>query len=78
MTAYEISNDVCEKATLCNKSCMCLLHPECMCREVGSIEFFILFVEPADNTYCKYKMQFRDRFTCECPVRKEFFRKCGI
>ena len=78
MTSHVISNDVLNKATLCDKGFKCLEDMECMCRAADSIEFFILFVEHEDNTFCKYKMKFRDRFTCECPVRKEIFRRCGI
>ena len=78
MAEFEISTDVLNKATLCDKGFKCLESLDCMCRVVDSIEFFILFVNDEDDSFCKYKMNFRDRFTCECPVRKEFFRRCGL
>jgi len=77
MAAFEISSDILNKATLCDKGFVCLESLECMCGVVDSIEYFILFVDDGDNSFCKYKMKFRDRFTCECPVRKEFSRRCG-
>ena len=78
MEAPKISTEAQEKATLCNKDFACLDCVDRLCPVTESIKYVVLFVEPVDRAHCKYRMRLRDRFYCDCPARKEIYKKYGI
>ncbi len=79
----EINGDIISKTNCCrkNKSCLKDKANPC-CKVVSCISGELHFVEPKDNNRhhgnCDYQKMFGYSFYCNCPVRKEIYRKYGL
>lgn len=72
----EISEEVLKKTTCCRKNNSCLKGElKHCCKIISCINNEVHFVEPADEKYCEYQKMFGYSCYCNCPVRKEIYRK---
>jgi len=79
MIVMDISKEIIESTTNCEKDFACLKSDGVVCCKVEScINGKIHFVQNVSKSYCAYKMSFGNSFICNCPTRKEIFNKYSI
>jgi hypothetical protein len=79
--SFEIDEDVKNNTTECEKDCVCISDKDYhLCKVVRSTnKDKIIFIECLEKNPCNYKMQFGlSSLICNCPIRKEIFRKYKI
>lgn len=76
----EIDEDVQKSATKCEKEFRCLKDNTYeLCKVTESVRDKVIFVECLEEVYCNYKMGYGQHFNiCNCPVRKEIYKKYKI
>ena len=67
MSAFENIENICEQAILCEKDCACLENPSSMCPVVESLRDIVLFIEPKDKKFCRYKIDLNCSAQLRCP-----------
>ncbi|MEN8264056.1 MAG: hypothetical protein ABFR82_11390 [Nitrospirota bacterium] len=79
MMDIKIDEDVKTSTTKCDKDFKCLVdNTYTLCRVTQSIHDEVLFVECLEESYCNYKMSFGFSNICNCPIRKELYKKFEI
>ena len=79
--SFEIDEDVKNNTTECEKECACITDKDYkLCKVVRSTnKNKIVFIECLEKSPCNYKMSFGfSSCLCNCPIRKEIFRKYKI
>jgi hypothetical protein len=75
----QISGDIVEQATRCEKAFSCLTgNLEGSCRVTKYVADEVLFVEDGDDEACTYLRVFVSARLCLCPVRKEIYKRYGV
>jgi len=75
---FEIDEDVKNNTTKCEKNNACISDKDYkLCKVVRSTDKDkIIFIECMEKNPCTYKMSFGfSSFICNCPMRKEIYRK---
>jgi len=71
----EIDKDTIENACFCNKNKSCLDNPKNLCPITADITDELIFVSKQKSPECGYYVNFGYGGFCNCPVRKEIYRK---
>ena len=75
----EIPDDIIRKANKCEKNFRCLSGEiEKLCRVLCFIKNDIYFVKCQGEADCLYLETFEKTVLCNCPVRKEIYRKYKV
>jgi hypothetical protein len=75
----EIDEDIKKSTTKCEKDIKCLVDKTYeLCKVTESVHDKVIFVECLEENYCIYKMGFGYSNTCNCPIRKEIYKKYKI
>ena len=80
IVSMEIDEDVKKCTIKCNKDMSCLSDKgNNLCKVVRSTSGDIIFIECMEYSPCNYKMSFGfSSFICNCPTRKEIYKKYGV
>ncbi len=74
----EIEKAILDKTTGCNKDFDCIKNNNIYCTVTRNVNNEVIFVECSEKKFCNYKMDFGGLNICNCPTRKEIFRKYGL
>jgi hypothetical protein len=75
----EIDKDIKKSTTKCEKGLKCLVDNTYeLCKVTESVRDKVLFVECLEENICSYKMGYGYANICNCPVRKEIYKKYKI
>ncbi|MEW6600808.1 MAG: hypothetical protein AB1499_07540 [Nitrospirota bacterium] len=77
---YKLDADILNDAHQCRRDFSCLNgNGDCLCKVERLIEHNLLFIKPALNNICNYRMSFGySAYYCNCPVRVELFKRCNV
>jgi hypothetical protein len=75
--AFKIDENVRNNTKKCKKNFECLTNKDYkLCKVVSSIKDDVIFIECKEKRNCNYRMSFgTSSFICNCPTRKEIYRK---
>lgn len=78
--SMEISEDVIKCTTKCDKGMPCLSDKDYdLCKVVQSTRDNIIFIKCLEQRSCSYKTSFGfSSSICNCPTRKEIYKKYGV
>lgn len=72
----EIDEDVKKSTTKCEKDFKCLVDNTYeLCKVTESVRDNVLFIKCEEDNYCIYRMDFGNSYICNCPTRKEIYKK---
>ncbi len=73
---FEIDEKTLQATTKCPNSFECLGNENhvCLAKVESCVKEEVYFVD-CEDIYCRYKMSFGYSSICNCPVRKEIFKK---
>ena len=74
----EIEKDILDKTTRCNKDFDCIKNNNICCTVTRNVDKEVIFVECGEKNSCNYRMNFGGSDICNCPTRKEIFKKYGL
>jgi hypothetical protein len=75
----ELPDDITRKASKCEKNFRCLSgESDKLCRVLCFIKEDIYFVKCMDDPDCLYMESFEKTRLCNCPVRKEIYKKYKV
>ncbi len=73
---FEIDEKVLKETTKCKKNFTCLTDISNSCCEVKScVNDNLIFVDYKCEDKCDYKMSFGNEYICNCPTRKNIYKK---
>ncbi len=76
---FEIGDDIKKATKYCGKGFSCLDGGRNdLCRIRKCIGGKVHFIECLNGSSCAYKKDFGGSKYCDCPVRKELYRKYGV
>jgi len=77
---YKLDADILNEANHCRRSFSCLIGDNtCLCEVERLIDHSLLFIKPAANNICNYKMSFGySAYYCSCPARVELYKRYNI
>jgi hypothetical protein len=68
-----------QKAVLCRRGCSCLSGSlDCLKPIRGCIAETVHFIDADSCEICNYKIRFGSGCFCNCPVRIEIYKRCGV
>jgi len=72
--------DILNQVNHCRRDFSCLTGDKnCLCEVERLIDHSLLFIKPAINKTCNYKMSFGySAFYCNCPARVEIYTRYNI
>jgi hypothetical protein len=75
----KIAGKVVKETTKCEKDFACLKdNNHGLCKIVRTVQDNIIFIECLNWKLCTYRMSFgASSYICNCPTRKEIYRKYG-
>ena len=73
----EIDEDVKKSTTMCSKDFACISDKDYkLCKVSHSVHDKVIFIECLEMKPCSYRMSFGiSSYICNCPTRKEIYRK---
>ncbi|RJQ55698.1 MAG: hypothetical protein C4526_02820 [Nitrospiraceae bacterium] len=71
----EIGKDILDSTDRCGNNFSCLSDKTCLCEIEDNFNGKVLFIKPQGRSACNYMMSFGYSYICNCPVRKEIFRR---
>ena len=72
----QIDEDVKKSTTKCEKDFRCLVDKTYeLCKVTESVHDNVLFIKCEEDNYCIYRMDFGNSYICNCPTRKEIYKK---
>lgn len=71
----DIAKEAIEKATSCHRNKACLQGAGSICPAIKIAGEKLLFVNKNENQNCNYYVPFGYTGFCNCPIRKEIFKK---
>lgn len=76
-TDIEIDEEIKQSAIKCKKDFRCLTDNNYeLCKIIESVRDNVLFIECLELKHCSYKTSFGySSYICNCPVRKEIYRR---
>ena len=74
----EISKEILEKTTNCDRNFECLNGGSIHCEVENCVNKEVLFVKSSSTENCPYKLPYGYSNICTCPTRKEICNKYGI
>jgi hypothetical protein len=75
----KIDEDVIKSTTKCEKDFKCLVDNTYeLCKVTEAVHDKVIFVKCLEESYCNYKMGYGYSHTCNCPIRKERYKKYKI
>jgi hypothetical protein len=75
---YNISQDIINNTTKCNRNRECLDGKNCYCEVERIINDQVAIVNRLRASECNYQTHFGSIILCSCPVRIELSRKYGV
>ena len=78
--SMEIDDEVIKCTTECGKDMPCLSDKDYhLCKVVRATSGDVIFIECLEDSLCNYRMPFGfSSFICNCPTRKEIYKKYGV
>jgi hypothetical protein len=76
---FEVLAEIVAQAAECPRSFACLKgngHTCCPVTEVIGRE--VHFIEPNTRVHCPYRLEFGGGSICQCPIRKDLYRRYGV
>jgi hypothetical protein len=73
----EILKEILDKTVHCDKDFDCIKNNNICCNVESCVSNEVHFVECREKNSCSYKMTFGHSYICNCPTRKEIYRKYG-
>ena len=76
---FEIEKDILDSTHNCKTGFSCLNgNQECMCQADSLISDKLLFIKSEKINVCDYMTSFGYSYFCNCPTRKEIFRRYKV
>jgi len=76
LVKFNVDQAAINKTDKCRNAYSCLSGgKECICSVKDSFNGTVLFINPRDTNICSYMMSFGYSYVCNCPTRKEIFKK---
>ena len=73
---FEIDKGILKATDKCRKNFSCLDGDKgCMCEIEDHFNNTIHFIKPLDTGICDYRMSFGYSYICNCPTRKEIYKR---
>jgi hypothetical protein len=73
----KIDDNIIQKTTKCRRNFSCLSGETTLCK-VEEIMGDVIFIKCMDSNSCEYRFYFGYSQICNCPVRKELYKRNKI